>query len=87
MKLEIKVIPNARRNQISGWINDRLKIKICKPPLKGQANKELIRYLAKEWEISKGCIIIEKGFKSSKKTINISSDKDIKLPPKPQKLI
>lgn len=87
MKLDIKVIPNARKNQISGWINDRLKVKICKPPQKGQANKELIKYLSKEWELPRSCISIEKGFQSKEKTINISSDKGIQLPPKPQRLI
>ena len=87
MKLEIKVTPNARKNQIAGWVGDKLKIKISKPPEKGKANKELIKYLSEEWKLPRNCISIKQGFKSREKTIEIASNKPIHLPAKPQRLI
>ena len=87
MKLHIRVVPNARKNQIAGWVNERLKVKICKPPEKGQANRELLNFLSEEWGLPKSCIDLVQGFTSRDKILKISSDKTMKLPPKPQKLI
>jgi len=87
MLIKVKITPNASRNQIVGWIADSLKIKICKAPEKGKANKELINFLSHEWDIPKNCIIIKKGFKNRNKVLLINTDKKIKLPPKPQRLL
>ena len=78
MKINVKITPNARKNQIVGFLNDILKIKIAAQPQKGKANKELIKFLAKEWNIPKNSIEIAHGFKSSTKVILIRGlEKDI----------
>ena len=73
MTLKVKITPNAHKNQIIGWLNETLKIKIAAPPQKGKANKELIKFLAKEWNVSKTDIQIVRGFKSSIKILEINN--------------
>ncbi|MBU0975497.1 MAG: DUF167 domain-containing protein [Patescibacteria group bacterium] len=84
MKLKIRVIPNASRNQIVGWLDDEtLKVKIAAPPEKGKANRELITFLATEFKTLKTHISLVSGFKDRRKLLEI---KDGILPPKPLKL-
>lgn len=72
--IKIKVIPRSSKNEIVGEMADGvLKIKLKAPPVDGEANKELIEFLAKEWDISRNSIQIIKGERSKNKTIKISN--------------
>lgn len=42
----VKVIPKASRNEIVGWENGTLKVRIQAPPEKGKANAALIAFLS-----------------------------------------
>jgi uncharacterized protein (TIGR00251 family) len=50
--LGVKVIPKAHRNEIVGWENDELKVRIKAVPVKGEANQELLAFLAKVLHIA-----------------------------------
>ncbi len=67
--LSVKVIPKASQNKIVGWEEEFLKIRISAPPDKGAANRELIRFLARELEIPQREVIILKGETSRKKEL------------------
>lgn len=67
----MQVQPNARKNEIVGFTDDVLKVKISMPPVKGKANKGLIEFLSHVLGVSKGSIMIEKGLTSKRKTIVI----------------
>src|SRR5690606_13091128 len=45
-KLSVKVVPRASRDEIVGWLGDRLKVKIAAPPQDGRANAALEAFLA-----------------------------------------
>ena len=68
---KIRVRPSASRNEIKGLRGEALKIDINAPPIKGKANKECIRFLAKELRIPKSNIEILSGLKSKDKLISI----------------
>lgn len=59
--LTVKVTPKASFNEIVGWENDMLKIRIRAVPEKGAANQELISFLAKKLNIGKSQVILLKG--------------------------
>ncbi len=67
----IRVRLSASRNEIKGLRGEALKIDINAPPVKGRANKECIRFLAKELKISKSDIEIISGLKSRDKLVKI----------------
>jgi len=69
--LKVKVFPKAGRNQIVGVRNGELVVRVQAPALKGEANKELVRYLAKVLSISKSEIEIVSGETSRHKVIHL----------------
>lgn len=79
--LVTKVVPNSHQNKIVGWQGKELKIRVAAPPQKGKANKELIKFLAKELNIANNDIEIIKGLTSSRKKILIpdGSIKNLKI--------
>ncbi|EDY82609.1 conserved hypothetical protein [Verrucomicrobiia bacterium DG1235] len=82
--LSVKVLPNASRSEIAGWLEDgSLKIRIQSPPQDGKANKALIAFLAKETGVSKNQISIARGETSRQKLIafeRLSSSQWQRLP-------
>ncbi len=69
--LAIKVTPNAGRNEITGWRDEVLQVKIAAPPEKGKANQELIDYLSGALGVKKSAISIIKGETGRNKVIEI----------------
>ena len=60
-KLVLQVQPNASKNDIVGFKENVLHIRVAAPPIKDKANRELLRFLSSILEISKSSIIIQKG--------------------------
>lgn len=62
--------PAAKKSEVVGFHGeDRLKIKIKAPPEDGQANQELIRFLAEVLDLQKAHVEILRGHKSRKKDV------------------
>lgn len=68
----IKVIPKAFKSEAIGWEGELLKIRLAAVPAKGEANSELIRFLADFFAIAKSRIKLVKGETSRHKKICIS---------------
>ena len=79
LKLAAVVKPQAKRNEILGVINGRLKIAIAATPVDGKANKELISFLAKTLSIRKQDIEIINGSNNSIKLLHLPADIQSKL--------
>jgi len=72
MRIEVKVVPRAKKDQISGIMEDgSLKIRLAAPPVDGKANRALIKLLAGILKIPKKDIAIISGLQSRNKTISI----------------
>lgn len=70
--LKIKLIPRSSRSEIVGYMDDgTLKIKLCAPPVEGQANTSLIKFLAEILKMPGGNISIISGKTSHNKLISI----------------
>ncbi len=78
--IEIKVIPNASRNEIVGWQDQALKVKVQAPPEGGRANEAVLALLIEATGIRKNEIRLVSGEKSRKKVVCIQSwtDADLK---------
>lgn len=70
MIINVKVIPNAKKNQIKQ--EDRFyKIHVTSLAVNNKANETLIEVLSKHFKIKKNLIKIIKGEKSRKKIVDI----------------
>ncbi len=67
--LLLYIQPNAPMSSIIGEHDGRLKIKIKAPPIDGEANEELIRFLSEILKVSKSKIHLLQGVSSRQKNI------------------
>lgn len=74
--VEIKVKTGSSRNEILEDREEIIKMAIKEPADKGRANKEIILFLAKMFQISQDDIKIITGKTSSKKKIKLINQKD-----------
>lgn len=69
--LRLYIQPKASRDQIVGLHGDELKVAITAPPVDGQANAHLIKFIAKQFRVAKSQVIIEKGELGRHKQIKV----------------
>ena len=67
----VQVQPKSARNRVTGFENGVLYVKIAAPPVKGEANRELVRFLSDILGVAKSNITIEKGLTSKRKVVGI----------------
>jgi uncharacterized protein (TIGR00251 family) len=78
-RLAVKVTPNASRNEITGFRDGVLQVKVVAPPEKGKANKELIDFLAERLGVKKSAVLIIKGQTNRYKSIIIAGIRNTEL--------
>jgi len=69
--ITLKITPNASKNQLVGWRDKLLCLRIRGVPEKGHVNEELIAFLADLLDIAKSQIEIACGHTSRLKRIKI----------------
>ena len=70
--IKVHANPKSSKNQIVGWKEDVLYIKITAPPVEGAANESIVKFLAKELGVKKNQVSLERGDKSREKRFVIS---------------
>ena len=70
--LELRIIPNAPRNEIVGWHGPALKVKVHAPALEGRANAELLAFLAEALDLPRRSVTLLRGDKSRQKVVQIA---------------
>jgi uncharacterized protein len=69
--LHLRVIPRARRTEISGRRGDAILVRLAAPPVDGAANDALIAFLAERLEIPRRQIALARGATTRDKTVAI----------------
>lgn len=70
--LPVRVIPRASRNEIVEILSDQtVKIRLTAPPVEGQANTELIKFLSEVLDIPKSHLEIVAGQTGRDKLVSI----------------
>ncbi|MEO1889991.1 MAG: DUF167 family protein [Cycloclasticus sp.] len=63
--------PRASRNALLGLHDNAIKIALTSPPIDGEANKQLIQFLAKLFRVKKSSIAISSGAHHRRKRISV----------------
>ena len=79
IRLNIKVIPRAKRNEIAGLREGELTIRLTAPPVEGAANEALLKFLAEALRIRRPDITLVSGARSRHKVIAVSGLSEAEL--------
>lgn len=77
LTVRLYIQPKASRDQIIGLHGDEVKVAITAPPVDGQANAHLIKFIAKQFRVAKSNVIIEKGELGRHKQLHIINPQQI----------
>jgi uncharacterized protein (TIGR00251 family) len=72
VRLPVRAVPRAAKNEIQGVQGDALKIRLQAPPVEGKANQALIRFLSDTLDISRAQISIASGETGRNKAVLIT---------------
>jgi uncharacterized protein len=75
--LPVKLTPKSSRDEIIGWENGELRVRISAVPEKGQANAHLIKFLSKVFKVPKSRISILQGETSRHKVLLLTGVKTL----------
>ena len=75
--LRLVIQPKASRDSLVGLHGDELKVAITAPPVDGQANTHLVKFLAKQFRVAKSQVLIEKGELGRHKQVKIIAPQQI----------
>ncbi len=67
----VRVAPRASRDKVLGLHAGALKVALCAPPVDGEANAALRRFLAKRLGVPRGAITIVRGERSKEKWLRV----------------
>ena len=69
--LNVRVTPRAGRDEIAGWREGVLQVRLRAPPVEGQANEALRRLLAKRLDVAPSAVEIVAGASSRSKWVRV----------------
>jgi uncharacterized protein len=71
VRIHIYVQPRASRTEIAGEHGDAIKLRVAAPPVAGEANEEVVRFIAKQLGVSASHITLISGLTSRRKTLEV----------------
>ena len=63
MKLKVRVIPNAKKTEFTGFRDGELVLRLNAPPLEGKANKAAIEYVSRYFGVPRSAVMLVSGEK------------------------
>lgn len=71
VEIRIHIQPRASKTEVVGLHGEALKIRIAAPPVDGQANAELYRFLARQFGVPQQSVQVISGASSRQKRVFI----------------
>jgi uncharacterized protein len=71
VSINVKAVPRAARDEIVGWLDGVLKIRVAAPPQDGRANAALETLLAAALGLRKSAVRVAAGHGSARKRVEI----------------
>lgn len=70
-RLKVRVIPRGSKEEVIGWREDALAIKLTAPPVEGAANRACVDFLAKTLGVKRSQVSLISGEKSREKIFEV----------------
>ncbi len=71
VRISVQITPNAKKSEVTGVLDDALKIRLQAQPIEGKANEALIRFLADMLAVPKSAVSITHGHTNKRKMIEV----------------
>jgi uncharacterized protein (TIGR00251 family) len=71
ISLAVLAAPRASRTEITGVAEGRLRVRLAAPPVEGEANHELVRYLARTLRVPRSAVAVTAGGGGRRKTVEV----------------
>jgi uncharacterized protein len=68
----VKVVPRASADEIVGWLQGTLKVRVQAPPEDGRANRALEALLAEALGLKKSAVTVAAGRSSAHKRVDVA---------------
>ena len=72
-RIRVRLTPRSGRNELVGWQNGLLRVRVTAPPVDGKANEALERLIAKALGVPKSDVSVASGTRSRGKTVEIAA--------------
>lgn len=72
VRLKVKAVPGASRDEVAGWLGDALKVRVTAPAEGGKANAAIEALLAGVLDVPGRRVRIVAGGASSRKTLEVT---------------
>ncbi len=79
-KFQTRVKPGAKKNEVVGWRDGVLHVRVKAPPVEGAANREVVKLLAMYFGVTPSGIEITRGHKSRYKQVVITTNRELSIP-------
>jgi uncharacterized protein (TIGR00251 family) len=70
-RVPVHVVPRARRTELAGVHGEAIRIRVAAPPADGEANAELIRFVARHLGVPRSAVAIAAGAGSRHKVLAV----------------
>ena len=67
----LHIVPRSRKTAVAGSHGDAVKIRVAAPPVDGEANEELVRFLAARLNVPAARVAIVGGAGGRRKTVAV----------------
>lgn len=70
-RILLHVVPRASRTAVAGLHDGRVKLAVAAPPVDGEANDAIVRWLAKALGVGRDAVVIASGATGKRKTVEV----------------
>ncbi len=71
-RIRVRLTPRSGRNEIAGWRDELLLVRVTAPPVDGKANAALERLIAKALGVPKRDVSVVSGARGREKSVAIA---------------
>ena len=75
-RLEVWVQPGAKKDELAGLHDNRLKIRLCAPAVDNKANQALVLYVARLLGLKRNQVSLTAGHTSRRKTLRVLAEQE-----------
>jgi len=71
--VHVRVQSRARKREVCGHIDGRLRVRVTEPPADGRANAAVVALLAGLAGVARSAVVVSRGARGREKTLSIST--------------